>query len=114
MHELSIVTSIVEIAGRETRKAQAKSVSKIELDIGVLSGVEMQAFDFAWEQAVQDTVLAKAARKVNRLAAIAECEDCSHRFEAESLYELCPRCGGINTQLLQGKEMKVKSLELVF
>ncbi len=114
MHELSIVTNIIEIAERETHKANARAVQKIELDIGVLSGIEMQAFDFAWEQAVPDTVLAKAGRKINRLAAIALCEDCRHRFEAESLYELCPRCEGINTKLLQGREMKVKSLELIF
>jgi hydrogenase nickel incorporation protein HypA/HybF len=114
MHELSIVTSIIEIAEREVKKAQAHSVSKIELDIGILSGVEMQAFDFAWEQAIPKTSLAGAKRVVNRLDAKSKCEDCKYQFDAESLYELCPKCDCINTVLLQGKEMKVKSLELVF
>ena len=114
MHELSIVTNIIEIAEREVKKAHAQSVSKIELDIGVLSGVEMQAFDFAWQQAIPNTSLARAERIVNRLQAITECEDCKYQFEAENLYELCPKCEGINTKMLQGKEMKVRSLELVF
>ncbi len=114
MHELSIVTNIIEIAEREVKKAQAQSVSKIELDIGILSGVEMQAFDFAWEQAIPNTPIENARRTVNRLEVIAKCEDCDYQFEAESLYELCPKCESINVKLLQGKEMKVKSLELFF
>ena len=114
MHELSIVTSIIEIAEREVKKAQAQSINMIELDIGILSGVEMQAFDFAWNEAKGNSSVENAKRIVNRIPAKTLCRDCKHQFTAESLYELCPKCEGINTQLLQGKEMKVRSLELVF
>ena len=114
MHELSIVTSIIEIVEREVKKANAQSVSKIELDIGVLSGIEMQAFDFAWQEAKPNTSIENAERTVNRIPAKTKCLDCKYQFEAENLYELCPKCDGINTELLQGKEMKVRSLELLF
>ena len=53
-------------------------------------------------------------RKVNRISPLTKCLDCKYQFEAESIYELCPKCDGINTELVQGKEMKVRSLELVF
>ena len=43
MHELSIAMGIVKIAEDETAKAKATEVSKIELIIGVLSGVEIDS-----------------------------------------------------------------------
>ena len=43
MHELSIALGIVKIAEDETAKAKATSVTKIELEIGVLSGIELDS-----------------------------------------------------------------------
>ena len=49
MHELSIVMSIVDLANKEATKHQASAIEEIELDIGCLSGIDMDSFDFAWQ-----------------------------------------------------------------
>ena len=67
MHELSIVLSIVDIADEQVRKTGARQVEQIDLDIGALSGVELDALDFAWDAGVKDTVLEKAQRNINRI-----------------------------------------------
>ena len=46
MHELSIVLGIVDIADEQVRKAHARKVDSIDLDVGTLAGIEMEALDF--------------------------------------------------------------------
>ena len=112
MHELSIALSIVDIAEEEVRKANASSVDLIELDIGKLSGVEINALEFVWDQAVKETVLEKAERKINRIPGMARCMDCSRQFEMEELFDACPDCQQYFNDIIQGKELRVKSLTI--
>jgi len=110
MHELSIVMSIVEIAEKEVKKAMAEKVDSIELEIGTLSGVDMEAFDFAWEISVKNTVMENAERKVHRTKAKAKCADCGHVFYSKTLYDDCPQCGQPFHEILSGRELRVKAL----
>ncbi len=110
MHELSIVMSIVDIAEEQVRQHQAKLVESIDLDIGSLASIEMEALNFAWQSAVKQTVLSGAERRINHIQARARCLECDHEHEVASLFEACPRCGSIFSELLQGKELRVRSL----
>ena len=110
MHELSIVQNILEIASQEMKKAKAEKVDQIDLDIGMLSGIEMDAFLFAWDACLSNTIMATTKRNINRIPAIAKCSACSHVFETEDYFAQCPDCGEYLTTLIQGKELKVRSL----
>jgi len=110
MHELSIVTGIIDIAVREAEKAGATLVEEIELDIGCLTTVEMMAFDLAWKQAVKGTILESCVTTVNRIAGKARCLDCETLFELEQLYDPCPGCGGHLLDIQDGKQLRVRSL----
>ncbi len=112
MHELSIAYSIVEIAGEEARKAEAISVSGIELDIGLLAGVEFDAFDFAWPEAIKNTVLENADRKINKIPGKAKCGRCGHVFDMQDYFELCPQCGAYENEVISGKELKIRSIDI--
>ena len=104
---------IVDIASEQVRRAGAKWVERIDLDIGALSGVEMDALDFAWSCAVRDTVLYRAERCVNRIPGRAQCMDCHAVFDVSELFSPCPECGEYMTNIIQGKELRVKSLTVV-
>ena len=110
MHELSIVMGILEIAQQYAKEAEAKKIDEIELDIGVLSTVEMNAFDFAWNQGVKNTLLDGAVRKVNRIPGKALCMDCDTTFDIINVFDPCPSCASHLIGITQGKELKVKSL----
>lgn len=112
MHELSIALGIVDIAEKEVKKAQAKKVDEIELLIGALSGVELDALEFVWPSAVQDTVLAEAKKKIQYNEAKARCLECETIFPVENAYDACPKCGSYFKDVFQGKELKVKRLIL--
>ena len=110
MHELSIVMGIVGIAEQEAAKADAAIIEEIEIDIGCLSTIEMNAFEFAWQQAVKQTVLERTVKKINRIKGKAICLDCDAAFDLENLYDACPVCKRHLIQIIEGKELRVKSL----
>ena len=110
MHELSIAMSIVEIAEQNVRQANRSEVTEIELDVGKLSGVVFDALEFAMVEAVKDTVLENAKRKINCIPGKAKCNDCGCEFEVEDIYTPCPKCASFDNEVISGKELKVKSL----
>lgn len=112
MHELSIVLGIIKIAEEEAAKNDASVIEEIELDIGELSGIEMTAFDFAWEQAIKSTLLESSKRTINHIAGEGRCLDCNLLFPMRQLYEPCPACGQYLIKTEKGKELRVKSLVL--
>jgi len=112
MHELSIVTGIIDIAEEEAAKAGVKAFSGIDLEIGTLSGIVMEALDFAWDFAVKGTVLENAERKIIEVEAVAKCTGCGKEFKAETLYDSCPECSNPFTDIIKGKELRIKSLTI--
>ncbi|SNR68188.1 hydrogenase nickel incorporation protein HypA/HybF [Lutibacter agarilyticus] len=113
MHELSIALGIVKIAEDETAKVKAEKVTKIELVVGVLSGIELDSLNFVWESAVKDTVLEHALKKIIVVEGRGKCIDCDTEFEMENMYDCCPNCNSNFKGILTGKELKVKALEVI-
>ena len=113
MHEFSIAQSIVAIAEEEVQKAAAKQVSEIELDIGKLSGVEIDSLEFVWDVAVKSSVLKHARHIIHHIPGKAKCLDCDIDFEMEQLFDTCPSCHQYFNDIVQGKELKIRSLTLI-
>lgn len=111
MHELSIAMSIVEIAEENARTANTSVINEIELDIGTQSGVVLDALEFAMQSAVQGTMLSNAKVVFNSIPAKAVCAQCQNKFYIKDLFEPCPECGNPFCEIIQGKELKVKSLK---
>jgi hydrogenase nickel incorporation protein HypA/HybF len=110
MHELSIVMSIIDIAEEQVKKANAHKVDSIELEIGTMAGIEMDALDFSWEAAVKNTVLSDADRIVDQVQAIARCTNCDCEYKVMEPFEPCPACQNVFVEYLKGKELRVKAL----
>jgi len=112
VHELSIVMSIVETATEKVRENHATEVESIDLVIGALAGVDNHALDFSWEVAVKDTVLEKAHRTIISIPGKARCSNCDVEFEIKEIFDPCPLCGDHLLQVLQGKELQIRSMTL--
>lgn len=113
MHELSVVMSIVETAEEQARKHQAKAVECIDLEIGNLAGIDEHALEFVWEVGVKNTLLERAHYNINKVKGWARCSNCDCEFEMKELFDPCPLCGEHLITVLQGKEMKIKSITLL-
>ncbi|HLO74220.1 MAG TPA: hydrogenase maturation nickel metallochaperone HypA [Flavobacterium sp.] len=110
MHELSVVSSIVKTAEQEAQKINGKKVLEIYLEIGKLSGVEMDSFHFVWPQCITNSVLENAKLFIDEPSGKAKCVECETEFEVEKLYDSCPKCNSPFKEILVGKELKIKKL----
>jgi len=112
MHELSIAMGIIKIAEKETKKANKTLVERIELEIGSMSGVELSSLEYVWETAVKNTVLENAKLVIDYKEAKAKCLECETEFGLKKMYDSCPKCSSHFKNILQGKELRVKTLEV--
>ena len=112
MHELSIALGIVRIAENEKQKANATTIDKIELEIGELSGVEISSLDFVWPIVIKETVLEKAEYSIDYIEGQANCLECGEHYQLHNLFDNCPVCDGYFKNIIAGKELRVKALEV--
>jgi hydrogenase nickel incorporation protein HypA/HybF len=112
MHELSIVMNIIDIAEENARKEHASVITEIELDIGRQAGVVMEALDFAIDSAKKGTMLEKANWVINEIPALSRCPSCCHEYESSDWFSPCPECQSPFPEVLQGRELRVKSLQV--
>jgi hydrogenase nickel incorporation protein HypA/HybF len=110
MHELSIAISIVDTAIKQARMASANRVSEVELDIGILSGIEYKSLEFALGVAAKDTILEETLFRINRVEAVAECPACEHLYSPDGKFSHCPECNKQGIRLIRGSELQIKSL----
>ncbi len=110
MHELSIAANIVEIAEEYAQKNNASVINEIEIDVGELSGVVIEALEFAMDSIIKNTILENSKILINHITGLAKCLECRHEFPVSSLYENCPHCNEFNLEIIKGDELRVKSL----
>lgn len=113
MHELSVAISIVEIAKEEAMKAGSTHVEEIVLEIGKLTCIEEEALLYAWQEAIKNTVLQHATCAIEYIEGRAICITCNKEFALTSLYDLCPICQYIGKEIIQGKELRIKSMVII-
>ena len=110
MHELSIALSIFELVEGEACKANASIISRVEVEIGTMSGVETEALLFAWESVVRGTIAMEAPLEIHTIQAEAHCLECGKDFPAEHFFVQCPHCSSFRYNITKGKELRVSSL----
>jgi hydrogenase nickel incorporation protein HypA/HybF len=110
MHELSIAISIVDTVIDQASLASADHVSEVELDIGMLSGIEYESLEFALGVASKDTILEKTLFRINQVEPVAQCPACEHLYTPEGMFSHCPECQKPGIKLIRGTELQIKSL----
>jgi hydrogenase nickel incorporation protein HypA/HybF len=110
MHELSIALSIVDLAEEEAKKADASIISKVEVEIGTMAGIDPDALLFAWDSVVQGTMAQQSILVINSIQGEARCLECGKDFPAEHFFVQCPDCGSYRYQITKGKELRISSL----
>lgn len=110
MHELSIAEQIVDIAREYSERENVSSVREIELEIGTLSGIEIDALTFALDVVTKQTVLDGAKVTIIDVPAVARCEACGAEFLLEDFFAPCTECGEFRNTPIRGQELRVKSL----
>lgn len=112
MHELSIAMGIVDAALDEAKQRNVQ-VSAVHLRLGALSGVVKDALLFSYEVACQDTPLQGSRLLIEEIPVAVFCPKCKEERVLESVQSfVCPECGTLTGDVLQGKELEVFALEV--
>jgi hydrogenase nickel incorporation protein HypA/HybF len=113
MHEFSIALNILEIAESTALQHEAPGILEVEVEVGDAAGVNIEALEFAWESAAGSSPLLKQSKlTIHPVPLIFECARCRHRYNAAEIAESCPACGENDSVLIQGRELRVKSVTL--
>jgi hydrogenase nickel incorporation protein HypA/HybF len=108
MHELGITRNIVAIVDEA---AKGRSVRRVVIEIGELSGVLPDAVAFCFDVVAQGTSVDGATLDIRRIAGRARCLECNVEFDTPSLLTPCG-CGSRRFVRLRGEELNVKSIEM--
>jgi len=110
MHELSIAQSILAIAENAAPKNSNAVVTSVGLQIGELSGIEIESLEFALSVIKENTILQKADLNIEIIKGEAECTICKTIFPVNSFGTCCPQCASYFIKILKGREMKVLNI----
>jgi hydrogenase nickel incorporation protein HypA/HybF len=112
MHEYSIVDSLLQLADEHARKNNAKKVTKIEIKVGVLSGVEPELLKTAFDTFKEGTICEEAEFIMKIQPVVVRCRDCRFETELKKDEYRCPKCNSGNLEIIDGEDMYLMSLEL--
>ena len=101
---------IIDIANDHAKKNNASQVKEIEIEVGSLSGIVIEALDFAMEAAIKDSICDSAQWKIIEIPAKSFCTTTNKEYPSNDLYSKCPFCGMYGHELISGRELRVKSL----
>ena len=113
MHELQLTKQIVDIALKHTQESSAQKVVKVILSVGTLSGVVPEALDFCFGICAKNTLLEGADLVIERIPSLGLCKGCEKKFDLIENKFSCPGCSRGHWEILSGKELSIKELEVV-
>lgn len=105
---MALLEQVEAIAAERT----AARVTRIELDIGPLSGIEPELLRNAYPIAAAGTVAESAELAINGTSVVVRCTVCGAESEVTHNRLVCAACGDFRTRIASGDEMILRSVEL--
>ncbi len=113
MHELSIVSSIVDTVTESLAAYPGARVKEVRLRVGALAAVVEDSLRFCYGVATLGTPLAGSDLVVTKLPVVLHCQACGKDGEIESVQSFrCPRCGEPSMDVRQGRELEIEAIEI--
>ncbi len=112
MHELSVCLSLLDQLTTIAAERGADRVTRIEISIGPLSGVESDLLTNAWPMASAGTIAMDAEFVIEKTGVVVRCSTCEAETPAQANRLICGECGDFRTSLVSGDEMILQRVEL--
>jgi len=109
MHELSLMTHLLNDA---VAAAEGAPVCSLRVRVGPLSGVVIEALQFAFEALSPGTPAEGARFDIEETAPRFRCTQCGTEYQPPVGSYACPACGFAGGDLLGGHELELISIEV--
>ena len=111
MHEIGIAEDLSLIILDAARKEKLKKVTKVNISFGELIQIVPDIFEFAFREAVRDSVAQDAGIDIEIVPVKMKCKNCGSDFNIKKDFFICRNCNSSDLEIIQGKELFVKSIE---
>jgi hydrogenase nickel incorporation protein HypA/HybF len=112
MHEGAIIHSLLELAKEIREKENLKEISEIKIVVGkfhqIIEEVMQTNFEF---MKTEYNGFENAVLKMTELDVKVKCKNCHHEFSINEPIFMCPKCDSFQTEVIQGKELYIKTIE---
>ena len=113
MHELGIMTGVLDAARTASRDAGATKLLKVSISVGEMTEAIEDALVFAFEALTEGDLFTEGAElEINMIRPRSRCLECGEEFEHDRFHMFCPKCDSFATELLAGREMQIDSIEV--
>lgn len=112
MHEMGIVASILETAVEAAEDAGGTKITEIRISVGDLTEIVDFALQFSFEAMTPGTIAEGATLQVTHLPARSRCGQCGTEYEHGRFEVICPDCGSLLAELIQGRELRIDNIEI--
>ncbi len=112
MHELSLAGGILRIVEETAARERFTRLTRLRLEAGSLSGVDVRALSFALQSIAPGTLLAQAEIRIDEPAGQAWCLSCAGNVALAARGDACPACGGFQLLPNGGTELRVVDMEV--
>ncbi len=111
MHEMGITQGILAAAFDAAEEAGCSRITEIRISVGEMTEVVDFALQFAFEALTPDTMAEGATLVINQVPAKSRCLECGLEYDHDRFQMICPKCGALNVELLQGRELLIDAIE---
>ncbi len=113
MHELGIMTGVMDAVTKSASEAGADKVLKVTLSVGEMTECIEDALVFAFEALSESEPMMDGAELViTMIKPKSRCLECGAEFEHDRFHMFCPECDSFATELLAGRELQIDSIEV--
>ena len=112
MHEYSIVQALLNQCEEIANKNKASKITKVVVKIGVMSGVEPELLQTAFDTFKEGTICEDCEYIQNIQPIVIKCQKCNTTSTLEKNEYSCPKCQNVEIDVIDGEEMYLMQLEM--
>lgn len=107
MHEVSLMSNVLETVTKAAEREGGGAVAVIHLRIGEMAGVSVDALAFAFGVLKKGTIAEGGRLEFERIPFSIDCRVCGVISKPEELSLKCSECGSPEVDVRSGREMEV-------
>ncbi|MEK6776682.1 MAG: hydrogenase maturation nickel metallochaperone HypA [bacterium] len=112
MDGLTVTREILKQLIEKAQSEGASRITRIEIEVGELSGLDTKEIQTHFENLSQDTLAQGAKLSIIPIPLKVRCLSCSTEYNAGGFKMTCSHCGSISSELISGNELRVKEMEV--
>ncbi|MCB9477093.1 MAG: hydrogenase maturation nickel metallochaperone HypA [Deltaproteobacteria bacterium] len=113
MHEMSVAVAMIERLEELVRQYGAERVTDVTVSIGAYSGIDAEALKLCFPVAAKGTHADDARLIIESVPLTLHCRSCDGLCRVDSPVPLCLWCHGADLEVVDGTELKIKSMEVI-